>query len=85
MMNKSMISKEDNKIILREVAIHKEMDHPNIAGMYETFSDPKKAYISMEYCEGGDLRELIKKEKQFCESDAALIITQVFQALAYIH
>jgi len=32
------------------------MDHPNIAGMYETFSDPKKVYVVMEYCEGGNLK-----------------------------
>lgn len=61
------------------------MDHPNIANMFETFSDPKKVYIVMEFCDGGDLNKLIKQQTTFSEPDAALIITQVFQALAYIH
>jgi calcium-dependent protein kinase len=71
--------------LLSEVAILRNLDHPNIIRMYEFFEDEKRFFIVMEYCPGGDLFTEILNEKNFNEQIAVRIIQQVFSALAYLH
>lgn len=42
--------------------------------MYETFKDAKHYYITFEYCAGGTLGDILKKEGQFHPDDAELIL-----------
>jgi len=44
-----------------ETELLRNMDHPNIIKMYETFEDKSNVYIVMELCEGGELIDIIKK------------------------
>eukprot|EP00928_Gymnodinium_smaydae_P044560 TRINITY_DN2970_c1_g4_i1.p1 TRINITY_DN2970_c1_g4~~TRINITY_DN2970_c1_g4_i1.p1 ORF type:complete len:518 (-),score=88.99 TRINITY_DN2970_c1_g4_i1:156-1628(-) len=45
-----------------EMALHGSVgEHPNIAQMHEFFEDAKEIKIVMDYCEGGDLFEEIKR------------------------
>lgn len=37
----------------------KELDHPNVIRLYETFEDQRNVYLSMELCEGGELFDMI--------------------------
>ncbi|KEP61493.1 UNVERIFIED_CONTAM: calcium dependent protein kinase CDPK8 [Hammondia hammondi] len=39
----------------KEIALCRQLDHPNIARLYETFEDHKYIYLVLEYCRGGDL------------------------------
>jgi len=52
------------KAILDEIAIIKELDHPNIVKYYETYQNDEFLYIVMEYCPGGDLFDLITKNSK---------------------
>ncbi len=51
--------------------------------------EAKKLYIVMEYCEGGDMANLIKKcrrEKDYVAEDVIWkIYTQILQALSVCH
>ncbi len=38
-----------------EINILKELDHPNIIKMFETFEDKDHVFLVMEYCHGGEL------------------------------
>ena len=38
-----------------ETNIIRELDHPNVIKMYETFEDSDNVYLVMELCEGGEL------------------------------
>jgi len=38
-----------------ETNILRELDHPNVIKMYETFEDSDNVYLVMELCEGGEL------------------------------
>jgi calcium-dependent protein kinase len=39
----------------------KELDHPNIIKLYETFEDEKNVYLIMELCLGGELFDKISE------------------------
>ncbi|CAG9313942.1 unnamed protein product [Blepharisma stoltei] len=68
-----------------EIDILKSLDHPNIIRIYEFFEDPKRFYIVMEHCNGGELFEEILKRQSFGEVHAAQIVQQILSAVAYLH
>ena len=37
----------------QEVGIMKELDHPNICTVYESYDHGRHVYLVMEYCAGG--------------------------------
>ncbi|CAG9333526.1 unnamed protein product [Blepharisma stoltei] len=71
--------------LLGEIEILKFLDHPNIIRAYEFFEDSEEFYIVMEHCRGGELFEALVKWKRFKESDAAMIMKQLFSCLSYMH
>lgn len=42
------MTEEDEKMLLNEIDILKDLDHPNIVKMYEFFQDEKRYYIITE-------------------------------------
>jgi calcium-dependent protein kinase len=72
-------------MITTETRVLKEMDHPNIARMFETFEDKKRVYIVSEICKGGELFDEIIRRGSFCERDAAMVIKQVLNCINYCH
>jgi NIMA (never in mitosis gene a)-related kinase len=85
------ISEKEKDFITNEISILKELDHPNIVKQYEIVKPPsnKKIYIVMEFCEEGDLDQLIlknKSEKKFVDENLIWdIIIQTLKALKYLH
>lgn len=51
--------------MVSEVNILRELKHPNITRYYDRVIDKELArlYIVMEYCAGGDLAALIKRQR----------------------
>jgi len=68
-----------------EIAILKEIDHPNIIKMYEFFSDEKRFYIVTEVCKGGELFDVICEKGSFNEADARILMKQVISCVNYCH
>ena len=63
----------------------KNLTHPNIVQLYEIFESKASLYLVTELCDGRELFDEIQDRKNFDERDAALVIKQVLQAIAYIH
>ena len=63
----------------------RDLDHPNIIQVYETFMDKQYFHFVMEYCDGGDLYERLQALGRLREEDAAEIIGNVLQALNHCH
>mmetsp|Transcript_45608 Transcript_45608/g.52525 ORF Transcript_45608/g.52525 Transcript_45608/m.52525 type:complete len:475 (+) Transcript_45608:69-1493(+) len=68
-----------------EVSIMRQLDHPNVIKLYETFEDARHVHLVMEICTGGELFDRIIKKGYFSEKDAAVIFKQMISALAFCH
>jgi len=68
-----------------EIDILKNLDHPYITRLYETFEDYSNIYMIMELCQGGDLFDFLKVEQSVSEPRAACFMRQVLSAVAYCH
>jgi len=64
-----------------EIAILKDLDHPNIVRAIETFEWRGKISIVMELCSGGDLYH----RDPYTEQEAARIVSSILSAIAYMH
>ena len=90
-LNYGVMSEKDRNRIVSEVNILRELHHPNIVKYYDRIIDKKntKLFIVMEYCPGGDLSQLIKrnrKTKQYFSEDIIWkIFSQVASALYACH
>ena len=78
-------TKEDLTRIKREIKILSILDHPNIIKTYKISETPKKYYIIMEYCEGGELFDYIVEKERLDESEASIFFYQLINSLEYIH
>lgn len=64
-----------------EVAILKNLDHPNIVRAIETFLYNGRLFIALELCSGGDLYT----RDPYNEKEALKITSDLFSAMAYLH
>jgi len=69
----------------REITVMKTLDHPNICRLIETFEDKTFIFFVMEYCEGGELFDVIVDNQFISEVMAANITHQIASALNYCH
>jgi serine/threonine protein kinase len=68
---------------IQEYALISQIDHPNVAKIYEQGFGETHAFIAMEYFPGGDLRSLTRTGLKPDVAQAVLI--QIAGALAAIH
>jgi len=71
------------------VSLLKRLNHPNICGFRDSFLSKNKdsLCIVMEYCDGGDLSDIIKKAGRslFSESKILHYFVQMSLGLQYMH
>lgn len=84
-INKEKAGSSALKLLEREVAILKRVNHPNIINLNEVIESPKRMYLVMEMCKGGELADVLKERKMFNENETKLIIQKLAGAIAYLH
>lgn len=75
----------DLQKMYREMQILKMLDHPNIVKLYQIIETDDKLYLVMEYMEGGELYDKIKKHGPMVDKDARELIRQLVSAIQYCH
>ena len=72
-------------MLMEEIKILSNLDHPSIIKMFEHFQDDKWYYIIMEFCPGGELFDEIIKQGKFTELLAAQVMRQLLSCVMYLH
>ena len=78
------------KYIDNEIAILKDIDHPNIVKLYDVKETSQYFYLVTEYCNGGDLSGCLedyqdKYNKPFPEEVVQHLMKQIVSAVRYLH
>ncbi|KAJ1354649.1 hypothetical protein KIN20_011642 [Parelaphostrongylus tenuis] len=71
--------------VKREIEIQYHLRHPNILQLKGYFHDHQRVYIILEFAEGGQLYERMKKKGKLEEPEAAKYVRQLADALSYCH
>ena len=78
-------NKRDFIRIEREINMVKNINHPNIAQVLDIKEDEDKYYIMMEYCQNGELFNLILEKRKLNEEESSYFYYQLINGLEYIH
>ena len=73
------------ELLTREISIMKQIAHPNVVRLYETFEDRQYIYFAMEVCEGRELFDKLIEADIFSEYQACRIFLQMISAISYLH
>lgn len=70
----------------REVIVHRKLQHENIVRFLEYGAAGSAFYFVMEYCQGGSVRALMRRQGgKLALVEAAPIMVQALEGLAYAH
>src|SRR5947209_3460473 len=69
----------------QELLLAREVTHRNVVRIFDLGEADRVKFITMEYVEGEDLRELLLKKKKLSPQEAVDIIQQVCRALDAAH
>lgn len=78
------IAKKNKEMLLSEIAVLKQLQHPNIITLFDSGNFFNKVFMAIEYASSGDLYELIIKE-QLEENIAKQYFSQLVSAVKYCH
>ena len=84
MGSRELVAKFQQKFIKEAQSISK-FQHPHIINVLDVFEEMGTAYYVMEYISDGSLADYLKERGAFSETEALFYISQVADALRYIH
>lgn len=82
--NAETVSKLKDRF-LKEARNIARLDHPGIVKIHDVFEENNTAYYVMDYIDGDNLNEIVKRNGPLLEAKAVEYICKVGNALNYIH
>jgi tRNA A-37 threonylcarbamoyl transferase component Bud32 len=82
---KLMANSQSTKKIMKELDILKQLRHPNVLRLYETFETENHILFVTELCAGGDLLNYVRKRRKLKEDVAKTAMKQILDGLYHIH
>ena len=70
---------------VKEARTIARLDHPGIVRIHDVFEENGTAYYVMDFIEGDNLNEIVKREGALSEERALGYIRQIGEALSYVH
>ena len=68
-----------------ELIIHSRIKHKSITQIHDVLIDKTNVYIVLEFCDGGDLNDVVQESGGLTEEEAKHYFHQIINALSYIH
>jgi len=72
-------------LVWEEIALLRQVCHPNVIGLFETFEDETHIFLVLDLCTGGELFGRLAHYGGLPQLDAARIMHQQASAVWYIH
>jgi len=76
---------QDLQRLQLECQVMVSLEHPNIVKLYEVKETSTEIVLIMEFCEGGDLLDYIRKKRKLPETEARKFFSQMVSAIHYTH
>jgi len=84
-VRKKGMDEYNRKALESEVNIMLTLSHPNVVTLHELFDTPNHLHMIIDLLGGGELFDKIVEEGSFSEKKAAQVVSQIADALRYIH
>jgi len=84
MIKKDSVGQDFNRL-QTEMEILKKVQHPNIIALKEIIDTKNCLFIVTELVTGGELFDKIVELGSYSEKDAALLVSKIVSAIAYLH
>ena len=82
---KSAEQQSNLETITREISVQKELHHPNIIHLHDSFEDDQFIYIVLEHAESGSLFQKLRENRCLSEEVARRYFSQVLAGMIYLH
>jgi serine/threonine protein kinase len=82
---KSQMDPRSIEAFCREIRAQAQLDHPNLVRLSFADKEGDTYFLVTEFVPGSDLRRLVRHHGPLSERQAALVISQAAEALAYAH
>jgi len=84
-VQKAALTAADAAALEQELAILREMEHPNILTLREHFEDDGAHYLVTELLAGGELFDRVVEKEFYSEREARGLVRLLLDAVAYCH
>jgi calcium-dependent protein kinase len=71
--------------IVNEITVMARLKHSLVTCLYEVYYDSKYVHLVMELNRGGELYDLLAKERTLSEKRAGDLLSQILEAVRYMH
>ncbi|CAD8140985.1 unnamed protein product [Paramecium octaurelia] len=79
-----LITPISKSLLKNEIHVLSLIDHPNLMKIYETFETKNNRYLICEYCNEGDLAQILESKK-FTETQSLEVFQQIAQGIKALH
>ncbi|XP_018407930.1 PREDICTED: maternal embryonic leucine zipper kinase [Nanorana parkeri] len=76
---------DDLPRVKTEIDAMKNLSHQHVCRLYHVIETPKKIFMVLEYCPGGELFDYIIAKDRLTEEEARVFFRQIVSAVTYIH
>jgi len=78
-------AEDEITLLKREIDIMTKLKHDHIIQLFDVFDEDDNIYLVLELVTGGELFDQIISKGSYSERDAANIIRQILEAVAFMH
>src|SRR5688500_11489206 len=81
----SIIITGKEQMLITELNVLKQVNHPNVVTLHDLFETRKAVYIITDLASGGELFNQLLQKGSYTEKDASNLVQQILKGVAYLH